>query len=439
MQLVADLHLHSKYSRAVSKQMTLSVMAEKALVKGINLLATGDFTHPVWIKELETQLVETAAGVYAVNGMENQCVRYLFGTEIACIYSQGGKGRRVHVLVFAPSLTVVHTVNECLKKRGINLSSDGRPIIGLSVFELCELLFSVSEDIIVIPAHVWTPWFGMLGSKSGFDSVRECFGKYAENIYAIETGLSSDPAMNWRVEEFGKRSIVSFSDAHSPERLGRELTIFENEAAKGIDAFCYKDFIFTLKQTGPWLISTTIEFYPEEGKYHVDGHRVCGVRQTPEETRKAGRQCPVCGKTLTLGVLGRVDQIAKQEVIPRKAMNEQGVAVYSPPKGHHKPYIMVVPLTEIIAQSLGKGEKTQTVLAEYDRLVKEFGSELNVLLRVDVKALQTVAGDRVAQAVAKVRSGDIFFSPGYDGVFGTVSIWDNKEETIHRRKQLMLF
>ncbi|MGI5828321.1 MAG: endonuclease Q family protein [Patescibacteria group bacterium] len=433
MKVVADLHLHSKYSRAVSSKMTLPIMAEYAQIKGINLLSTGDFTHPEWVKELDSCLEEVASGMYKIgNTAEN--VRYILGTEISCIFTQGGKGRRIHLLVFAPNLKTVHKINLALKKKGCNLNSDGRPIIGLSAIELCETLFSISEEIVVIPAHIWTPWFGLLGSKSGFDSLRESCDKYAEKIYAVETGLSSDPAMNWKIAELNKRSIVSFSDAHSPEKLGRELTVFESSQSTELT---YQSFAGALKGTGKWRIVYTIEFYPEEGKYHVDGHRLCGVWQLPHETRQKGKTCHVCGKPLTLGVLGRVEELAQgKKIIVEKKKDNNGVMFYH--YSSRPPYAMLVPLQEIVAEALQKGVKTKAVTKLYDVLVKRFGSELEVLMEVKTKDLMEY-DTKLAEAVKKVRSGDIFVQPGYDGVFGTVKIWSDGSKEVSSKEQMYLF
>ena len=369
---------------------------------------------------------------------EKTATRYLIGTEIACIYSQGSRGRRIHTLVFAPNLETAAKINDTLRLRGFNVSSDGRPILGLSCVDLAQMLFSISEDIIIIPAHIWTPWFGMLGSKSGFDSLRETYGKYAEKITAIETGLSSDPAMNWQISELENRAIVSFSDAHSVEKLGRELTVF---TSKDKEIFTYQDFKLALRGVGQWYIDYTIEFYPEEGKYHVDGHRDCHVWQLPEQTRKKGRQCRVCGKTLTLGVLGRVDRLANQQITVGKKTNDKGVVFYSNQTSQRPPYVMLVPLLEIIAESLGKGSKTKGVVALYDKLISHFGSEITILMETDDQDIAKVAGSKVGEAIKKVRAGKIAIRPGYDGVFGKVKIWaDKKEDEIaDENDQMTLF
>jgi len=412
--------------------MTIPTMATVAKIKGIDLLATGDFTHPIWMKELESQLEEVAEGIYAEKESTVK-THFVFGTEISCIYTQGGKGRRVHTLVLVPSIEVAQTVNAKLSQRGCNLSSDGRPIIGLSLIELCALLFSIDENILVIPAHIWTPWFGVLGSSSGFDSLRESCGIYADKIYALETGLSSDPAMNWKVSELDRYSLVSFSDAHSPEKLGRELTVFASK--KNVFTLSYKNLSLALQRKGEWQIDYTIEFYPEEGKYHIDGHRLCGVCQTPEKTRKKGRQCHVCGKTLTLGVEGRVDQLANgKEVELGKETNQEGVVFYK--NAAHPPYVKLVPLQEVIAESIGKGVKTKAVATLYDTLIANFGSELAVLMKAKQEDLHKLNG-KVAEAVLRVRSGNIFVQPGFDGVFGVVKIWGSEGRSEEKSKEQM--
>jgi len=413
--------------------MILPTMAEMAEKKGIDLLATGDFTHPVWVKELESQLQETAEGIYSLkeNGNKKRKARYILGTEISCIYSQGGKGRRVHVLVFAPSLGIVDKINQALKEKGCNLMSDGRPIIGLSVIELSQLLFEIDEDIVVIPAHVWTPWFSLYGSKSGFDTIEECFGEFANRIYAVETGLSSDPTMNWRIKELDNRSIVSFSDAHSPAKLGRELTVF-----KGQGDFTYRDFIKALKKQGDWQIACTVEFYPQEGKYHYTGHRNCQIIQSPEETRKKGATCPVCGRILTVGVEHRVEELAGREIGEVEIQTKRtdtGVKLISCP--NRPAYMMLVPLLEILGEVFEKGVNTVKVQTEYDKLINQFGSEFKILTKISLEDLGSISGPRLREAVEKVRKGDIFISPGYDGVFGTVKIWGKEEEEKKANKE----
>jgi len=441
MSLVADLHLHSKYSRAVSQEMVLPTMAKMAKIKGIDLLATGDFTHPLWFKELESQLEESSEGIYQVkSGQEAEGLsRYILGTEISCIYSQGDKGRRIHLVVFAPSLGTVKKINEKMRQAGCNLLSDGRPIIGLSAIQLCELLFGVDERILVVPAHVWTPWFSLYGSKSGFDSIKECFGEFADRIWAIETGLSSDPAMNWRIKELDDRAIVSFSDAHSPAKLGRELTVFGNQSS-GKKEFSYADFAGALKREGKWGIAATVEFYPEEGKYHYTGHRNCGVVQSPEETKKKGATCHVCGRPLTVGVMHRVEELAGREIEEadlQVTQTKEGVRMLR--YKDRPPYMMLVPLLEVLSEVLDSGVGTKTVQTEYDKLIAQFSSELQVLAKTPVEELERVSGPKLREAIEKVRKGDIFIDPGYDGVFGVVKIWGEKEKQNNQPEQASLF
>ena len=415
MELIADLHFHSKYSRAVSPQMVIPEMAKWAKKKGIDLVGTSDWTHPLWLRELRNDLFEVSEGVYAVKE-DPEGPRFILVTEIASIYSQGGKGHRIHNLVLAPNFVTVEAINKKLQGRGVKLLSDGRPMTGLSSLELCELVFSVSKECLVIPAHAWTPWFSLYGSRSGFDSIKECFGQFTDQIYAIETGLSSNPAMNWRLEELDKRSIVSFSDAHSPQKLGREATVLTMEK----DRYTYQDVAHAIKEG---KIASTIEFYPEEGKYHYTGHRNCQVKQSPEETKKLGTTCPVCGRPLTVGVMHRVEELATRP------------ADYHPK--NRPPYKMLVPLMEILSESLGAGVSSQTVVNEYNRLTERLGSELAVLLKTDPLEIAKIAGEKIAQGIKKVRDGEIVVDPGYDGVFGTVKIWGEKEA--EEKKQMSLF
>ncbi len=313
MEIVTDLHLHSKYSRAVSPQMTLLEMAKWAGIKGIDLLGTGDFTHPLWLSEIKEKLDEEA-GILKLKDKGNQKekkdkreTKFLLTTEISSIYSQGGKTRKIHNLIIAPSVSVVEKINAELKKRGCNLSSDGRPIVGLSAKSVAEIVLTADDDCLIIPAHIWTPWFSMFGANSGFDSIEECFGEFSKYIYAVETGLSSDPEMNWRIADLAERSIVSFSDAHSGSKLGREATVLE------VGELNYERVIGVIRgrreNKGDEKIKYTIEFYPEEGKYHWTGHRNCKVIFSPEDTSKKGTTCPVCGKRLTPGVMERVCEL----------------------------------------------------------------------------------------------------------------------------------
>jgi len=451
MKIVADLHLHSKYSRAVSKDMNLPTMAEWAGKKSIDLLATGDWTHPLHFNEIKSQLKENADGIFKLQATEK--VRYVLSTELSCIYSQGGATRRIHILVIAPSIATAEKINTALKNRGFNLMSDGRPILGISARDLAELIFSIDEKTLIVPAHIWTPYFSLYGSKSGFDSIEECFGEFAKNIYAVETGLSSDPAMNWRIKELEEKSIVSFGDAHSPAKLGREATVFQikneklkmknyNSKLKILENFSFKDLTAAIKQDGDsdWEIGYTVEFYPEEGKYHYTGHRKCGIVQSPNETKKKGSSCPVCGKSLTVGVMHRVEELAghgKAEVELKE--NGVGLVGYYPKNMDRPPYVMLVPLAEILSEVLDSGVSTKTVTEEYERLIGEFGSEFNVLTRLSIDELASFSSERLAEAILKVRKGDIFIKPGFDGEFGKVKVWKDEEEKKRQKEQMMLF
>ena len=416
MEIIADLHLHSRFSRAVSQQMVLPEIAKWATRKGINLVGTGDWTHPLWFRELKEKLEEAKEGIYRLKESSSQ-VFFLLSTEISSIYSQGGQPHRIHNLIFAPNLAVVEEINNKLRSYGVNLLSDGRPITGLSSQQICELVFSTDKNCLVIPAHAWTPWYSLYGSNSGFNSLRECFGEFADQIKAIETGLSSDPGMNWRIAELDNRSLVSFSDAHSPQKLGREATLFDLEANFNYQQF--KEAVANEK------IVSTIEFYPEEGKYHWTGHRSCQVKQSPEQTKKLGSICPVCGRKLTIGVMHRVEQLATRP------------ADFQPEK--RPSYKMLVPLMEILAEVKNSGVSSQNVQDEYLRLTSEFGSEFNFLLKTSLEEIKKAGGERLAEGIDKVRRGNIFIDPGYDGVFGAVKIWPVEEEKSETKEQMSLF
>ena len=313
MEYVADLHLHSKYSRAVSKDMVLPTMAFWARKKGINILSTGDWTHPLWFREIKQQLEEKGQGLFKLKEEDSKLekeVLFLLSVEIASIYSQGGRVHRIHNLVFSPSFETSEKINRELVKRGANLTSDGRPMLGLSSIQLLEVVKSIDSNALLIPCHAWTPWFSLYGSNSGFDSIEEAFGEHASDIVAIETGLSSDPYMNWQIKELENRTILSFSDAHSPMKMGREATVF---VPKDSDSkITYNDIVAAIKKEkdAKFKIGYTIEFYPEEGKYHYNGHRNCQVVQTPKETKEKGTICPSCKRPLTVGVMHRVEELA---------------------------------------------------------------------------------------------------------------------------------
>ncbi len=464
MQFVADLHLHSKYSRAVSPRMTLPVMEEYACKKGLDILTASDFTHPLWFKEISSQLEESAEGLYKIKDQisppkadqpwaENsqKQIYFLLSTEIASIYKQGDKLRRIHSLVFAPNLSVVEKINEALINKGCNLSADGRPIIGLSSKSLLELILGIDEDCFLIPCHVWTPHFGIYGSASGFDSLSDAFGDYSKYIYGVETGLSSDPDMNWSVKELRDRSILSFSDAHSPEKMGREATVFVTKNGISNDKYqsrinrdqisnfklTYKEIKLAIMRKSEKLkIGYTIEFYPEEGKYHFSGHRNCKVSYDPSEIEMKGTICPVCHKRLTEGVFLRVLQLADSTLKDRVQIkhNNIGLKWYIDTHKLQPPYVKLVPLLEIVAESMHATVASQKVKDMFFKLCDVFGSELDVLLKVSMKEIERIGGERIAEGVLRVREGNIVIIPGFDGEYGKVSIWKNGEEIIRKKE-----
>lgn len=442
MEIIADLHLHSKYSRAVSPNMNLQTMSMFAKQKGIDLLTAADWTHPVWFKEIQTQLEETEEGIYQlkaskegdVSKVSDEQPRFLLSTEIASIYKQGDKLRRIHNLVFAPNMAVAEAISKALIKKGCNLSADGRPIVGLSARNLLELILSINETCMLIPCHAWTPHFGVYGSASGFDSLEEAFGDYAKYVYAIETGISSDPGMNWHIKELENRSIVSFSDAHSAPKMAREATVFRitNYESRIKDEkkiqYTYTDIAQAIKRdiTGKLEIAYTIEFYPEEGKYHYSGHRNCKVSLSPEDIQKNGNICPICHKKVTEGVLTRVQQLAGTPNVEKKdgVMNAQKVKWYTDPTHNHPPYVKLVPLLEIIAESLHSTVQSQKTQIQFTKLCAALGGELAILLRTPIADIVKIGGEKIAEGVQKVREGSIVIIPGFDGEYGKVAIWD---------------
>ena len=402
MSYVADLHVHSPFARGTSRHLTFDGLAHWAKVKGIDLLASGDFTHPLWIEETKRRLSDAGNGLFTLGG-----VHFVLGTELSCVAPQGGRSRRVHVLVLAPGLDTVARINLALAEKG-KLGSDGRPILRLTPGDLLETLLEIDDRCIMIPAHLWTPWYGLYGSKSGFDSLAEAFGDLADRVPAVETGLSSDPAMNWGVPSLDDVSIVSFSDAHSPAKLGRELTVFDGDLG-------YEGLSHALRTGG---IGYTVEFFPEEGKYHHSGHRKCGVRYTPEQVAEQGDRCPACGRPLTIGVLQRVEELSCRTVETRRG--EDGLVRSDDGR---PPFRSLVALVDIVAEALGCRPQARKATAVYDGLVSRFGSELAVLIDAPVQDIASTAGDRTAEGVGRVRSGDILIEPGYDGEYGAVKVF----------------
>ena len=401
MRIVADLHIHSKYSRAVSQEMTLENIDVWARKKGIQVMATGDFTHPQWFNEIKTKLKQSEDGLYKI-----QNTRFMLTTEISSIYSKNGKTRRIHNLIFAPSIEAVEKINTKLGWIG-NLKSDGRPILGLDSKELLKIVLEADPNCVLIPAHAWTPWFSIFGSMSGFDSIEECFEEMAPHIFAIETGLSSDPSMNWRLSALDKISLISNSDSHSLQKLGREANVFDCELS-------YGGIIDVIKSKDPKKFLYTIEFFPEEGKYHYDGHRDCGISFSPSETKKHGDKCPVCGKNLTVGVLNRVNELAD-----RKDGEKPANVI---------PYKNLISLDEIIGEAFGVGPKSKKVMAAYEKLISALGSELKILEESSYDEIAGASDQKIAEAVKKVREGKVNIKPGYDGEYGKISIFGEDEK-----------
>lgn len=419
MHVIADLQLHSKYSRAVSPQMVLPEICAWTRRKGMGLVATGDWTHPLWMREIKAELEEAGNGLLKLKTATPQDPLFMLATEVSCIYSQGGKGRRIHTLIWVPSIASADKINQQMTKQGCNLMSDGRPIIGLTSIQVAELVLTIEPKALIIPAHAWTPWFSVFGSMSGFNSLEEAFGPYAKNIYAVETGLSSNPAMNWRIKELDHRSIVSFSDAHSGPKLGREATVFE------LSELSYENIYKAIVSNTN--ISYTIEFFPEEGKYHWSGHRSCNIRWGPKETEKNGTTCPVCGKPLTQGVEQRVSELAGRSEESLQLVRD-GMMIKSNTYPNRPSFVMLVPLQEIISECIGSPVASPKVQTPYRQLTDSLGGEFAVLMHAKHDDIAKIVGERVAVGIEKVRHGDLVIDPGYDGVFGVVKLWREGEE-----------
>ena len=405
-EFVADLHIHSRYAYACSKNLTLDNIAATAKTKGIHLLATGDFTHPMWLDELQANLTPVDEGTFEFGGL-----RFVLGTEVSCVYKQGGKGRRLHLLLYVSSFEAVRRLNASLAARGSKLGGDGRPSVGMAAPDLASLVLDTDPRAMIVPAHIWTPWYGMLGSKSGFDGIEECFGDMAPQVRAVETGLSSDPSMNWAVPEVSKRTVVSFSDAHSAANLGREVTVFRHDS--GLPSY------LGLKEAlEKGEVAYTVEFYPEEGKYHYDGHRNCGVSRSPQESLEQGGRCPVCGRAITLGVLNRVQSLSAED-LPQPLPGSDGFLRSGEGR---PPFMRLVPLEELLSQALGAGRRTKTVQNFYLRLCDDLGDELSVLARASPGDLAAASNERVANAILRARSGQVSVVPGFDGQYGKVLV-----------------
>lgn len=454
MLFIADLHIHSKYSRATSPQMNLEDLDAWADDKGILVMATGDFLHGRYLREIKEKLELAEPGLYKLKAKYKKRTlkdtysktRFILSVEISSIYSQGGKVRRIHNLVFAPSIEIAEKLRNELLAQGCNLDSDGRPIIGLSSEKLAEIVFNIDLQNVIVPAHAWTPWFSIFGSMSGFDSIEECFGKYSDKIFAIETGLSSDPAMNWRLSKLDKVALISNSDSHSLPKIGREANIFDTPLT-------YEGIMTAIKNSSPHArqaraaqinsdnaqiksdkirdnqsldqskseLVATIEFFPEEGKYHYDGHREHQIFWAPEETKRNKGICTVCGKPVTVGVMNRVDQLADRKI----KLSSKG--------NYHKdsgfvPYYNLVGLEEIIAEAFGVSATSKKVKEEFKNLIIKFGSELKILLKTSDEELKDGMDPKIFAGIKRVREGKLTIKPGYDGEYGVVKIFPAEGE-----------
>lgn len=410
MPYIADLHIHSKYSRATSPDMDIEHLSKWAKIKGINMLGTGDFTHPAWLKELKEKLAEKERGVYNHNGID-----YILSAEVSNIYFKNGKVRKVHNIITAPSFGAADEINRMLGEYGA-LESDGRPILSIECGKMAKSLRKISGEIMIIPAHIWTPHFSLFGSNSGFDGIQECFEEETSSVTALETGLSSDPPMNWRLSGLDRYTLVSNSDAHSPAKIGREANVFKEKVG-------YKELkeILTKKDKERFLY--TIEFFPEEGKYHWDGHRSCGARLSPKEAKNVNYRCPHCGKKLTIGVMNRVEHLADRA---------EGYVLESAPG-----YRNLVPLIEIIADSMGVGKESVGAEREYHSLIQKLGSEFHILLDMPEEEILEKCPPAVAAGIINVREGRVRVLAGYDGVYGTIEIFAEGRQK--EDKQLTFF
>jgi uncharacterized protein (TIGR00375 family) len=430
MRIIADLQIHSRYSRACSPDLIPKNIGHWADKKGIGVVGTGDFTHPKWNTELKEALEADRPGLYRLRD-GTAAVRFMLTSEVSNIYKQGDKVRRIHNMIFAPSFDAVDRIITGLEKRGANLKADGRPIMGIHCDDLAKIVKDADERAEVIPAHAWTPHFGVFGSLSGFNSIEEAFGDQAKYIKAIETGLSSDPKMNWQISELDKYSLTSNSDAHSLRKLGREANVFNIDPEK----LSYDEIISTLYSKDPARFLFTIEFFPEEGKYHLDGHRDCKFSCQPSRTKELGGICPVCGKKLLVGVLNRVDELADREwgFVPPRSV----------------PYKSVIPLEEVIAETLQVGVQSKKVVAMYEQMVGkpispsagQQVSEFEILLDLEEGQIAAISSADIAKSLLRVREGNVHIEAGYDGVFGKVHIFegDERQKILKKPRQASLF
>ena len=417
MKFIADVHLHSRFARATSKSLNPSTLHRWGCLKGLNVVGTGDFAHPVWIEELKRQLEPAEPGLYQLKeslrstveeSLPQLCrreMRFVLSAEISLIYKKDEKTRKVHHLILMPDFESVDRLNVRLGAIG-NLKSDGRPILGLDSRDLVEICLEACEDVLFIPAHIWTPHFAVLGASSGFDSLDDCFEDMLSHIFAVETGLSSDPQMNRRLSMLDRFALVSNSDAHSPQKLGREATLFDTELS-------FYGIYEALTTRDPERFQGTLEFHPEEGKYHLDGHRKCEVCWQPGQTIANEGLCPVCGRKLTVGVLHRIELLADREAGERAEPVQR--------------FENLIPLTEIIGSALGVGSASKRVARVYDRLLREIGPELQILRETPLIEIEELGEARVAEGIHRMRAGEVNISPGFDGQYGRIQVFSESD------------
>ena len=422
MRFIADLHIHSKYSRATSRDLNPENLWKWAQLKGISVVGSGDFTHPQWLKELKEKLEPVDNGLFSLkkafetDEIPESCrsdVSFMLSAEISCIYKKKDKTRKIHSIVLAPGFSAAEKINDRLKQIG-NLHSDGRPILGLDAKELLKIVLDISPDAMLIPAHAWTPHFSVFGAASGFDSLEECYEELTPHIHAIETGLSSDPSMNWRLSALDNITLISNSDAHSPSKLGREANIVDTDIS-------YASLTAALKTRKGFV--GTIEFFPEEGKYHYDGHRACDVSLTPKESIRHNNICPVCSRKLTIGVMHRVEKLADRD---------EGFRPEGSPSFHS-----IIPLTEVIGEALSVGPSSKKVAAVYFNLLNALGNEFRILLDTPLDDIEAASSSRIAEAIEKMRSGDVSIAPGYDGEFGKIRIFERLEKRLPKGQKTL--
>lgn len=416
MNYIADLHIHSLFSRATSRDSTLPGLAGWARVKGLQIIGTGDFTHPGWFRQLKELLEPAEPGLFRLKdesaivspltGVNPAVtpVRFLLSAEISSIYKRHGVVCKVHNLLYVPDFASAERINARLARIG-NIESDGRPILGLDSRDLLEILLELAPEGFLVPAHIWTPWFSLFGSKSGFDRIEDCYGDLTPHVFALETGLSSDPDMNRLISALDRFSLISNSDCHSPAKLGREVNLFST----GLDYFSLRD---ALKNNRRDTFRGTVEFFPEEGKYHADGHRVCNVCLEPAETRRLGLLCPVCGKPLTVGVCHRVLKLADRE---QPVYRDDSPQVFS-----------LIPLPEVLGEIIGAGPASKKVMEQYRRCIARFGSEFNLLLETELDEIRHES-PVLGEALARIRQGRVIRKPGFDGEYGVIRVFDAAE------------